>query len=161
MVARCSRDSWDDAGGVAAQAHAIGERAVALAQHRRHAPGRRRSRRCATPRADEASDARRDFELEQKLESAAAVPLEIASLGADVAALAALAGEHGDGDVPRGRGSGRRSRRGRRPRRRAPRPGQSRRPRRTTRDSRERSRASRPRATAAERCSGRSVSKRR
>jgi formiminotetrahydrofolate cyclodeaminase len=35
--------------------------------------------------------------LEQKLERAAAAPLEIAELGADVAALAALAGERGEG----------------------------------------------------------------
>jgi formiminotetrahydrofolate cyclodeaminase len=41
-------------------------------------------------------DPRRDFALEQKLEAAAAAPLEIASLGADVAALAALAGRHCD-----------------------------------------------------------------
>ena len=43
-----------------------------------------------------ADDPRKGFALEQKLEAAAAAPLEIASLGADVAELAALAGEHGE-----------------------------------------------------------------
>ena len=95
MVARCSRD-WDEASGVAAQANAISERAVALA----HTDGRAwedalLALRDAEAGADE--DPRRDFALEQKLEAAAAAPLEIASLGADVAALAAVAGEHCDG----------------------------------------------------------------
>ena len=40
---------------------------------------------------------RRDHALEQKLERAAAIPLEIAALGADTAALAAHAGERCDG----------------------------------------------------------------
>ena len=60
------------------------------------ARGRRRSRPCAEQRPRSADDPRRDFALEQKLEAAAAAPLEIASLGADVAALAALAGHHCD-----------------------------------------------------------------
>ncbi len=95
MVARCSRDMWDEAAGVAAQARAIKERAAALA----HADARVWEEALAALReaADGTSgDARRDFELEQKLERAAAAPLEIAALGADAAALAALAGERGD-----------------------------------------------------------------
>ena len=39
-------------------------------------------------------DPRRDFALEKKLDAAAAAPLDIATLGSDAAALAALAGEH-------------------------------------------------------------------
>jgi formiminotetrahydrofolate cyclodeaminase len=96
MVARCSRDSWDDAAGVAAQAQAIRDRAVALAQ----TDGTAWEQALAAlrdARATAEGDARRDFKLEQKLERAAAAPLEIAELGADVAALAALAGERGDG----------------------------------------------------------------
>ncbi|MGH3133591.1 MAG: cyclodeaminase/cyclohydrolase family protein, partial [Gaiellaceae bacterium] len=46
---------------------------------------------------DVAGGARRNHELERKLDRAAAVPLEIAELGADTAALAALAGELCDG----------------------------------------------------------------
>ncbi|MBM2823050.1 MAG: hypothetical protein HW413_1796 [Thermoleophilia bacterium] len=95
MVARCSRDSWEDAGGVVAQAQAIRDRAVVLA----HADAKVWEDALSALRdaqGEEASDARRDFQLEQKLDDAAAVPLEIAELGADAAALAALAGERGD-----------------------------------------------------------------
>jgi formiminotetrahydrofolate cyclodeaminase len=95
MVARCSR-AWEDAGGVRAQANAISERAVELA----HTDARVWEAALTALRDAEAAtedDSRRDFALERKLEAAAAAPLEIASLGADVAELAALAGEHGDG----------------------------------------------------------------
>jgi formiminotetrahydrofolate cyclodeaminase len=95
MVARCS-PGWRDAVGVTAQANSISERAVALA----HTDGRVWEEALTALRDAETAgggDARRDFALEQKLEAAAAAPLEIASLGADAAELAALAGEHGDG----------------------------------------------------------------
>ncbi len=94
MVARCSLD-WEEAAGVRAQANAISERAVDLA----HTDGRAWEDALTALRDAEAggdADPRRSFSLEQKLEAAAAAPIEIASLGADVAALAALAGEHGD-----------------------------------------------------------------
>ena len=94
MVARCSRD-WEDAPGVAAQASAISERATALAQ----TDGVVWDEALVALRDAEAAppdDPRRDFALEQKLEAAAAAPLEIASLGADATALAALAAEHCD-----------------------------------------------------------------
>ena len=94
MVAR-STLAWEEAAGVAAQANAIGERAVELA----HTDGRVWEDALTALRDAEAGaedDPRRDFALEQKLEAAAAAPLEIASLGADAAALAALAGERGD-----------------------------------------------------------------
>jgi formiminotetrahydrofolate cyclodeaminase len=94
MVARCSLD-WEEAAGVSAQANAISQRAVDLA----HTDGRAWEDALTALRDAEAggeADPRRSFSLEQKLEAAAAAPLEIASLGADVAALAALAGEHGD-----------------------------------------------------------------
>jgi formiminotetrahydrofolate cyclodeaminase len=94
MVARCSL-GWEEAAGVTAQANAISERAVDLA----HTDGRVWEDALTALRDAEAGaddDPRRSFALEQKLEAAAAAPLEIASLGADAAALAALAGEHGD-----------------------------------------------------------------
>lgn len=94
MVARCSK-GWADAAGVAAQANAIGARAVELAQ----TDGRVWEEALTALRDAEAGagdDPRSSFALEQKLESAAAAPLEIASLGADVAELAALAGEYGE-----------------------------------------------------------------
>ena len=94
MAARCSPE-WGDAPGVVAQANAISERAVELA----HTDGRVWEDALVALRDAEANaggDARRDFALEQKLEAAAAAPLEIASLGADAAALAALAAENGE-----------------------------------------------------------------
>jgi formiminotetrahydrofolate cyclodeaminase len=96
MVARCSRDSWEDAGGVAAQAQAIVDRAVVLAQADAKVWEEALSA-LHDAQGDDSADAKRDFQLERKLEEAAAVPLEIAELGADAAALAALAGERGDG----------------------------------------------------------------
>jgi formiminotetrahydrofolate cyclodeaminase len=94
MVARCSRQ-WKEAGGVLAQANAISERAVELA----HSDGRVWDAALVALRDAEVAqedDPKRDFDLERKLEAAAEVPLEIASLGADAAELAALAGAHGD-----------------------------------------------------------------
>lgn len=94
MVARCSRGSWEDAGGVAAQALAIRERAAHLTRDDAEAW------RVAVDALAEASAERtggRDRELEEKLGRAAALPLEIAELGADAAALAALVGEYCDG----------------------------------------------------------------
>ena len=92
MVSRCSTE-WRDAPGVAAQANAISDRAVALA----HTDGLAWDAALLALRDAEAGggvDERRDFALERKLETAAAAPLEIASLGADVAALAAVAGDN-------------------------------------------------------------------
>lgn len=94
MVARCSV-AWDEAPGIAAQANAIAERAVVLA----HTDGRAWEAALTALRDAEAGvgdDPKRSFSLERKLEAAAAAPLEIASLGADATALAALAGEHGE-----------------------------------------------------------------
>jgi formiminotetrahydrofolate cyclodeaminase len=93
MVARCS-PGWSDAPGVLAQATALGARAVELA----HTDGRVWEEALVALRDAEVAatdDPRKDFALEQKLEAAAAAPLEIASLGADAAELAAVAGELG------------------------------------------------------------------
>lgn len=94
MVARCSTD-WEHAPGVSAQATAISDRAVALAQ----TDGRAWDAALLALRDAEAAsegDSKRDFALERKLEAAAAAPLEIASLAADLAALAAEAGQNCD-----------------------------------------------------------------
>jgi formiminotetrahydrofolate cyclodeaminase len=94
MVARSSRDSWKDSGGVAAQAVALLERIVPLV----HTDARAWDEAVAALRgagaggADERNDA-----LERKLDVAAAVPIEIAEAAADAASLAALAAEFGDG----------------------------------------------------------------
>lgn len=94
MVSRCS-PQWRDAPGVAAQANLISDRAMELA----HTDAQVWDDALEALRGAEsasAEDPRRDFALEQKLDAAAAAPLEIATLGADAAALAALAAEHCD-----------------------------------------------------------------
>jgi formiminotetrahydrofolate cyclodeaminase len=95
MVAR-STDAWEDAQGVSAQALAVRDRAAALAASDAEAwedalAALRRADRGAGPGGDRGS-----FELEQKLDLAAAIPLEIAELGAASAELAALAAERGN-----------------------------------------------------------------
>jgi len=97
MVARASRDSWDEAAGVAAQALALQDRAARLAQVDADAWEDALSALRGAGDGDGSDDARRDHDLERKLERAAAVPLQIAELGADTAALAAHAAELCDG----------------------------------------------------------------
>jgi formiminotetrahydrofolate cyclodeaminase len=98
MVARSSRDVWEDAPGVAAQALTLQDRASSLAGTDAEAwdDALAALRAAADPTESEGNGARGDLELERKLERAAAIPLEIAELGADTALLAAHAGEHGD-----------------------------------------------------------------
>jgi formiminotetrahydrofolate cyclodeaminase len=93
MVARRSKGSWPEAAGVAAQAKALEGRMAPMA--------------LKTDEAWEAAlealqnangeGARGDEELEEKLARSAEVPLDIAESAADVASLAALAAELGDG----------------------------------------------------------------
>jgi methenyltetrahydrofolate cyclohydrolase len=94
MVARCSKGSWPDAPGVAAQALQIQKRAGLLASADATAWDEALD---ALRRAKEGEGTGDDAALQLRLERAAAVPLEIAQLAADVADLAALAGEHCEG----------------------------------------------------------------
>src|SRR5262245_38418525 len=89
LVARVSED-WSDAPGVAAQASALGDRALALADddHRVYA---RAMAELASPG--------RDATLGAALRRAAEVPLHIAETAADVAILAALAAQQGSETV--------------------------------------------------------------
>jgi len=89
LVARVSGD-WADAPGVAAQASALGDRALALADddHRVYA---RAMAELASPE--------RDTALGAALRRAAEVPLQIAETAADVAILASLAAEEGSETV--------------------------------------------------------------
>jgi formiminotetrahydrofolate cyclodeaminase len=100
MVARSSRGVWEDAPGVGAQALALQDRASALthsdAEAWDEALAALRAAADPSPAEADRNGQRRDLELEQKLERAAAVPLEIAEIGADTALLAAQAGQHGD-----------------------------------------------------------------
>jgi formiminotetrahydrofolate cyclodeaminase len=100
MVARGSRATWDEADGVAAQALNLRDRASPLASDDAAAWDEALEALAATVDTStgegNGDGGRGDFALEQKLERAAAVPLEIAELGADVAALAAYAAELGN-----------------------------------------------------------------
>lgn len=91
LVARVSAD-WDEAPGIAAQAAALGDRALLLADddHRAYA---RALEQLGAPA--------RDAALGEALRHAARVPLQIAETAADVAALAALAAREG-ADAVRG-----------------------------------------------------------
>jgi formiminotetrahydrofolate cyclodeaminase len=85
LVARVSKD-WDEAPGVAAQASALGDRSLALADddHRAY----------ASAMAELAAPSR-DATLGAALRKAAEVPLRIAENAADIAILGALAAREG------------------------------------------------------------------
>ena len=89
LVARVS-EGWSDAPGVAAQASALGDRSLALADddHRVYA---RAMAELAAPG--------RDANLGAALRRAAEVPLQIAETAADVTMLAALAAHEGSETV--------------------------------------------------------------
>jgi formiminotetrahydrofolate cyclodeaminase len=89
LVARVS-DHWEDGPGIAAQASALGDRALSLADddHRVYA---RAMAELAAPG--------RDATLGTALRRAAEVPLQIAETAADIAALAALAAQEGSDTV--------------------------------------------------------------
>ena len=97
MVARSSRDVWDEAPGVAAQAVTLQDRAAALAGSDAEAwdDALAALRAAADPEGSE-NGTGAGGALERKLERAAAIPLEIAELGADTAALASHAAAGGD-----------------------------------------------------------------
>jgi formiminotetrahydrofolate cyclodeaminase len=85
LVARVSHE-WDEAPGIAAQAAALGDRALVLADddHRAYAHA-----------LEQLRSPDRDASLGIALRRAAEVPLRIAEAAADVAALAALAARDG------------------------------------------------------------------
>ena len=89
LVARVSTE-WEDGPGIAAQASALGDRSLALADddHRVYA---RAMAELAAPD--------RDASLGAALRRAAEVPLQIAETAADVAILAALAAREGSETV--------------------------------------------------------------
>lgn len=96
MVARRSRGSWSDAAGVAAQARELQGRVAPLAQA--DAEAWTAALELLAVSEEGRVDARpRNEKLERTLARAADIPLQIAEAGADVASLAALAAEMGDG----------------------------------------------------------------
>jgi methenyltetrahydrofolate cyclohydrolase len=90
MAARLSPESWTDAAGVAAQAEALRERAVLLADEDAEAYRKALEARAA---ADEkAKPEQRDWALGRVTAAAAEPPLALARLAADLAELCAVAG---------------------------------------------------------------------
>lgn len=88
MVAQRSRESWDEAAGVVAQAKALQSRCAPLAEADAQA---------WRDAFDAMQGGALDVELEEKLARAVEIPLMIASTAADVAVLAATVAERGDG----------------------------------------------------------------
>ncbi len=105
MVARSSRTSWDDAGGVVASAEALRTRLSSLAAAdadayarardllRRVGQDREHRGAAAAPSVQELNGEQRDLALAEALEISAATPLAIAEAAVEVAELAAQAAE--------------------------------------------------------------------
>jgi formiminotetrahydrofolate cyclodeaminase len=91
-VARCSRNSWSDGSGVAAQALELRNRCAPLAREDSDA-----WHEALTALSNSEGAGRRDAKLAAVLGRAADLPLAIAETGADVADLARLAAERGEG----------------------------------------------------------------
>src|SRR3974390_2084398 len=89
MAARASGEHWDQAGGTVAQAVALRDRALALVSRDAE----------AYDAAVVALSGGGDEPLGDALARAAAVPLQIAHLGVDVAQVAQLTAEHGGADL--------------------------------------------------------------
>lgn len=89
LVARVSHD-WDEGPGIAAQAAALGDRSLVLADEDHIAYAHA---------LEQLRSPERDAALGMALRRAAEVPLRIAEAAADVAALAALAARDGDDSV--------------------------------------------------------------
>ncbi len=112
MAARASAESWDEAGGVAAQADALRARVAPLAQLDADVYDQAlavRDGAAALP------PEKRDWEIGKAFAAAAEPPLEIARVAADVAELAvavALYGEPAYGRTPSRPRPSRRRRRG-------------------------------------------------
>jgi formiminotetrahydrofolate cyclodeaminase len=94
-VARTSAAAWPEAGGVAAQARALGRRAEALARENAAAHAHAME---ALRAPTEAAPALRDAELGSALYRAGELPATIAEAARDVAELAALGSEQADPD---------------------------------------------------------------
>jgi formiminotetrahydrofolate cyclodeaminase len=93
MAARASKDSWDAAGGVVAQAEALRARAAPLAQLDADVLD---SALAVRDGAAALSPEKRDWEIGKAFAAAAEPPLEIARTAADVAELGAEVAVRGD-----------------------------------------------------------------
>ena len=95
MVARRSRESWDEAATSVAQAETLRRRAERLAR----ADAEALELFLAARAAEDARQEARDFRLGRALEHAADVPLAIGETACDVALLAEHVAGHGDPEV--------------------------------------------------------------
>ena len=96
MVARASKDQWEEAGGVVGQAEAFRARVAPLAQADAEAY---RTALGALRAPEELEERYRDQKLQAALAKAAEIPQRIAEAGSDLACLAALLVEHGNPEV--------------------------------------------------------------
>jgi methenyltetrahydrofolate cyclohydrolase len=96
MVARASKEQWDEAGGVIGQAETLRARVAPLAQADAAAYTDALS---ALRRREELEERYRDQQLRAALDHAAEIPLQIAEAGCDLASLAALLVENGNPEV--------------------------------------------------------------
>ena len=96
MVARASKQHWDEAGGVVGQAETLRARVAPLAQADAEAYV---GALTALRSRDELEERYRDQKLREALEHAAEIPLRIAEAGCDLACLAALLVENGNPEV--------------------------------------------------------------
>jgi methenyltetrahydrofolate cyclohydrolase len=96
MVARASKDHWDEAGGVIGQAETFRHRVAPLVQADAEAYSEALA---ALRRRDELEERYRDQHLRAALDRAAEIPYRIATAGCDLAALAALLVERGNPEV--------------------------------------------------------------
>jgi len=96
MVARASKESWAEAGGVVGQAEAFRARVAPLAQ----ADADAYMEALGVLRGRDDLEARyRDQKLRAALDRAAEIPIKIAEAGSDLASLAALLVENGNPEV--------------------------------------------------------------
>jgi formiminotetrahydrofolate cyclodeaminase len=93
MAARNSAGDWQEAGAIAAQAATLRRRLEELAPENDEAYQRALA---ALGRPDELESGSRDEAIGASLERAAAIPLAIAEVAANVAELAAVVAEEGD-----------------------------------------------------------------
>jgi methenyltetrahydrofolate cyclohydrolase len=96
MAARASREGWSDAAGAVAQAESLRRRVTPLADEDARAY---EAALVAMGSPSGASGDERDADIADALSRAAQVPLEIAEVAADAAALAATVAERGNESV--------------------------------------------------------------
>lgn len=96
MVARASKDHWEEAGGAIGQAETFRARVAPLAQADAEAY---RDALTTLRRREEVSERYRDQTLREVLEKSAEIPVRIVESGTDLACLAALLVENGNPEV--------------------------------------------------------------